>query len=299
MESNLQKRIENKKLLYEAERTLGCIFGALLYAVGVNLFLVPVGLYTGGLVGICQVIRTILVEYMNLPVGNIDIAGIIYYIVNIPIFLVAMKKMGKRFLAKTLVTVTVMTIFMSVIPAKLIIEDMMASSVVGGIIAGVGIGITLRMASSGGGMDIVGVLLVRWRKDFSVGKVNLLVNILLYGACLFMFDIEIVIYSVIFASVYSVAMDKVHAQNINMAVNIITKVDTKAMEQEIFEELGRGVTKWQAIGAYTEEKEHVLYIMLSKYEINRLKAIVRKYDSRAFIVQNEGVRIDGNYLKKL
>lgn len=299
MESNLQKRIENKKLLYEAERTLGCIFGALLYAVGVNLFLVPVGLYTGGLVGICQVIRTILVEYMNLPVGNIDIAGIIYYIVNIPIFLVAMKKMGKRFLAKTLVTVTVMTIFMSVIPAKLIIEDMMASSVVGGIIAGVGIGITLRMASSGGGMDIVGVLLVRWRKDFSVGKVNLLVNILLYGACLFMFDIEIVIYSVIFASVYSVAMDKVHAQNINMAVNIITKVDTKAMEQEIFEELGRGVTKWQAVGAYTEEKEHVLYIMLSKYEINRLKAIVRKYDSRAFIVQNEGVRIDGNYLKKL
>lgn len=299
MESNLQKRIENKKLLYEAERTLGCIFGALLYAVGVNLFLVPVGLYTGGLVGICQVIRTILVEYLNLPVGNIDIAGIIYYIVNIPIFLVAMKKMGKRFLAKTLVTVTVMTVFMSVIPAKLIIEDMMASSVVGGIIAGVGIGITLRMASSGGGMDIVGVLLVRWRKDFSVGKVNLLVNILLYGACLFMFDIEIVIYSVIFASVYSVAMDKVHAQNINMAVNIITKVDTKAMEQEIFEELGRGVTKWQAVGAYTEEKEHVLYIMLSKYEINRLKAIVRKYDSRAFIVQNEGVRIDGNYLKKL
>lgn len=299
MESNLQKRIENKKLLYEAERTLGCIFGALLYAVGVNLFLVPVGLYTGGLVGICQVIRTILVEYLNLPVGNIDIAGIIYYIVNIPIFLVAMKKMGKRFLAKTLVTVTVMTVFMSVIPAKLIIEDMMASSVLGGIIAGVGIGITLRMASSGGGMDIVGVLLVRWRKDFSVGKVNLLVNILLYGACLFMFDIEIVIYSVIFASVYSVAMDKVHAQNINMAVNIITKVDTKAMEQEIFEELGRGVTKWQAVGAYTEEKEHVLYIMLSKYEINRLKAIVRKYDSRAFIVQNEGVRIDGNYLKKL
>lgn len=299
MENNLQKKIENKKLLFEAERTLGCIFGALLYAVGVNLFLVPVGLYTGGLMGICQVIRTILVDYLNLPVGNIDIAGIIYYIINIPIFLVAMKKMGKRFLAKTLATVTAMTVFMSVIPAELIIEDMMASSVVGGIISGVGIGITLRMASSGGGMDIVGVLLVRWRKDFSVGKVNLLVNMLLYGACLFMFDIEIVIYSVIYAAVYSIAMDKVHVQNINVAVNIITKVDTKAMEREIFEELGRGVTRWQAVGAYTEEKEEMLYIMLSKYEINRLKAIVHKYDTKAFIVQHEGVRIDGNYLKKL
>ena len=299
MESNLQKRIEDKKWLFEVERIIGCIIGSLMYAVGVNLFLVPIGLYTGGLMGICQVIRTILVDYMNLPVGNIDIAGIIYYIINVPIFLIAMKKMGKRFLAKTLITVTAMTIFMSIIPAELIIEDMMASSVVGGIIAGVGIGITLRMASSGGGMDIIGVLLVRWRKDFSVGKVNLLVNIILYGACLFMFDIKTVIYSVIFASVYSIAMDKVHVQNINMAVNIITKVDTKAMEQEVFEELGRGVTKWKAVGAYTEEDEQMLYIMLSKYELNRLKTIVRKYDPYAFIVQNEGVRVDGNYLIKL
>lgn len=299
MENNLQKRIENTKLLYETERTLGCILGALLYAIGVNLFLVPVGLYTGGLMGICQVIRTILVDYFNLPVGNVDIAGVIYYIVNIPIFIVAMKKMGKRFLAKTLVTVTAMTAFMSVIPSELIIEDMMASSVVGGILAGAGIGITLRMASSGGGMDIIGVLLIRWKKDFSVGRVNLFVNIFLYCACLFLFDIEIVIYSVIYAAVYSIVMDRAHTQNINMAVNIITKTDTKAMEREIFEEIGRGVTKWQAVGAYTEEKEQMLYIMLSKYEISRLKAIVHKHDPKAFIVQNEGVRIDGNYLKKL
>ncbi len=295
----MQKRIESKKLLYETERTLGCIFGALLYAVGVNLFIVPVSLYTGGLMGICQVIRTILVDYFNLNVGNVDIAGIIYYVVNIPIFFVAMKKMGKKFLAKTLVTVTAMTVFLSVIPSEIIIDDRMASSVVGGILSGIGIGIPLRMASSGGGMDIVGVLLIRWKKDFSVGKVNLLVNIFLYSACLFMFDIEIVIYSVIYAAVFSIAMDKMHAQNINMAVNIITKADTKAMEQEIFEELGRGVTKWQAVGAYTNEKEQMLYIMLSKYEISRLKAVVHKYDPYAFIVQNEGVRIDGNYLKKL
>ncbi len=295
----MQKRIESKKLLYETERTLGCIFGALLYAAGVNLFIVPVSLYTGGLMGICQVIRTILVDCFNLNVGNVDIAGIIYYVVNIPIFFVAMKKMGKKFLAKTLVTVTAMTVFLSVIPSEIIIDDRMASSVVGGILSGIGIGIPLRMASSGGGMDIVGVLLIRWKKDFSVGKVNLLVNIFLYSACLFMFDIEIVIYSVIYAAVFSIAMDKMHAQNINMAVNIITKADTKAMEQEIFEELGRGVTKWQAVGAYTNEKEQMLYIMLSKYEISRLKAVVHKYDPYAFIVQNEGVRIDGNYLKKL
>ena len=131
----MQKRIESKKLLYETERTLGCIFGALLYAVGVNLFIVPVSLYTGGLMGICQVIRTILVDYFNLNVGNVDIAGIIYYVVNIPIFFVAMKKMGKKFLAKTLVTVTAMTVFLSVIPSEIIIDDSMPPTTLDAILS--------------------------------------------------------------------------------------------------------------------------------------------------------------------
>lgn len=287
------------ELLYETKRTLGSVFGAFLYAAGINFFVVPASLYSGGVMGICQVIRTLLVEYLHLNFSSVDIAGIIYYLINIPIFFLAYTRMGKRFFLKTLVTVTTITVFMSLIPTAVVVEDVMAACVVGGIVSGAGVGIILRMGSSGGGMDVVGVLLTRWKRDFSVGKINLLVNLVLYGSCLFLFDVEIVVYSVIFASVYSVAMDKVHIQNINVEVNVITKANTTALEKEVFEELGRGITKWSTLGAYTYEQSHILYIMLSKYEVNRLKSMIHKHDPNAFIVVNEGVSVDGNYLKKL
>ena len=291
--------MSRENMVYEGKRTLACIVASLMYAIGVNLFVVPAQLYSGGLMGICQVIRTLLVEYLHMNFHSFDIAGIIYYIINVPIFIIAFTRMGRKFFAKTLVTVTAMTVFLSVVPIVQVVDDTVAACVVGGIISGAGIGIILRMASSGGGLDVVGVLLTKWRRDFSVGKVYLIVNLSLYIICLFLFDIEIVVYSVIFASVHSLAIDKVHIQNINVEANIITKLNNVDLEKAIMEEIGRGLTKWTTLGAYTYEQSHMLYITLSKYEVSRLKAVVHKYDPNAFIVINEGVAVDGNFLKKL
>ena len=291
--------MKREVLVYEGKRSLFCIFGAFLYAAGINLFVVPAGLYTGGVMGLCQVIRTILTSVVGLDFGSFDIAGLIYYLLNVPIFIIAFTRIGRKFFAKTLVTVTAMSAFMSFIPAVKLVDDVMAACVVGGIVSGAGVGIVLRMSSSGGGMDVIGMLLTKWKKDFSVGKVNLLVNLVLYGSCLFLFDVPVVIYSVIYAAVYSVAMDKMHTQNINVEVTVITKADTVELEREVFGELGRGITKWVAQGAYTGEESHILYIMLSKYEVNRLKSMIHESDPQAFIVVNEGVNVDGNFLKKL
>ena len=252
--------MKKEVVLYEGKRLLLCGLGAFLYAAGTNLFVVPAGLYTGGLMGFCQVIRTLLARYFHMNFSNFDIAGIIYYLINIPIFVIAFRRMGRMFFVKTLLTVTVMTLFLSLIPTRMIVKDSMAACMVGGIITGAGIGLTLRMASSGGGMDVVGVLLIRWKRDFSVGKANLFVNLALYAVCLFLFDVEIVVYSVIYAAVHSVAMDKVHTQNINVEAKIITKADTAALEKVIFEEIYRGITKWSTMGAYTHEDSHILYI---------------------------------------
>ncbi|MDL2301385.1 YitT family protein [Lachnospiraceae bacterium OttesenSCG-928-D06] len=294
------KRNRNRDFFVEeGKKTLLSIVGAFLYAVGINLFVVPAGLYNGGVMGICQIIRTLLQDYMNLPLQNFDIAGVIYYIVNLPIFFIAFTRIGKRFFLKTVVTVTAMTVFLAVLPTVCVINDTMAACVVGGIISGAGVGIILRMGSSGGGTDVIGVLVTMWKRDFSVGKINLVVNFVLYLACLFLFDIEIVIYSIIYAAVYAVAMDRGHSQNIIVEANIITKIQSPEMEKEIFEEIGRGITKWQCLGAYTSETSHILYILLSKYEVHQLKNIIRKYDPEAFMVINEGVRVNGNYLKKI
>ena len=294
-------KLERRLVVYETRRLIGAVGGTAAYAVGMNLFVVPHGLYTGGMMGFCQVIRTLLVQYAGLPLENFDIAGLIYYIFNIPLFIIAIKKLGKIFFTKTLACVTAMSFFLFVItvPKVPVVEDMLASCLIGGILCGSGIGFSLKMGSSDGGTDVLGVLLIRWKKDFSVGKVNLFVNIVLYSICLFLFDVETVIYSLIYASVSSFAVDRVHSQNINVEVNIITKNACVEMEQEIFSKMERGITKWKALGAYTDENTEVPYMVVSKYEVGRLKHIIRKYDPKAFVVVNEGVNVDGHFLKKL
>lgn len=293
-------KLEKKRVIYETQRLMGAVGGMLLYAIGMNLFIVPQGLYTGGVMGVCQVIRTLLTQYTGITF-HFDIAGLIYYLVNIPLFFVAMKKLGRIFFTKTLACVTAMSLFLSLIPIPKIpiMQDILASCLIGGILCGSGIGISLKMGSSDGGTDVLGVLLIRWKKDFSVGKVNLMVNIVLYSVCLFLFDVQTVIYSLIYASVSAFSVDKVHSQNINVEVNIITKNASVEMEQEIFGKMERGITKWKALGAYTDENTEVLYVVVSKYEIGRLKHIIRKYDPHAFVVVNEGVNVDGHFLKKL
>ena len=290
------KDLENK---IHFERYLLCVIGGALYAVGVNLFIVPFNLYSGGLVGIAQLIRTVLADYIHIDFGSKDIAGIIFYALNLPILIYAFPRLDKLFFLKTLVAVTSLTLAMSLIPTTVIVDDCLASTIVGAFISGAGIGLVLRMSSSTGGMDIIGMLISKSHGNIRVGQVNLAVNLVIYAVCLFLFDVQIVVYSVIFAVVHAFAIDKFHAQNINVEVKIITKTNPDDIEYEVFTKMGRGVTELHSIGAYTHEDEHMLYILISKYEVHQLRQIVRKYDRNAFVIVNEGVWVEGHYLKKL
>ena len=188
---------------------------------------------------------------------------------------------------------------MSFIPTVKVVDDCLASTMVGGFLTGAGIGLVLRMSGSTGGMDVVGTLITKAHGNVSVGKVNLVVNLSIYAVCLFLFDVQIVVYSVIFAVVHAFAIDRFHAQNINVEAKIITKIDPRGLENDVFTKMGRGVTEIPSIGAYTSEEEHILYIIISKYEVHQLRQIVRKHDKKAFLIVNEGVWVEGHYLKKL
>ncbi len=304
MEKTAQKLLDIEKYWkwYQIDRFFGALGGAVIYALGINLFIVPVALYSGGIMGFSQVIRTVLVQYLNLPVQNFDIAGVIYYLINVPILLLSMRKIGRRFFIKTVTCVTAVTVLLSVIPipaSPILPDDTLACCVIGGIICGFGMGIALKNGGSLGGTDVVGVMLLKWRRDFRVGRVNLITNIVLYGICLFLFDVPTVIYSLIYAAMSSFAIDRLHAQTINVEVRIITKSRNEEMEREICRELDRGVTKWDAVGAYTDETVHILFVLVSKYELGQLKNIVHKHDPHAFVVLNEGVSVVGNYKTRL
>jgi uncharacterized membrane-anchored protein YitT (DUF2179 family) len=297
----LKSEIREFFSIKELGRTLAAVFGTLIFALAVNLLIVPAGVYSDGLMGICQVIRTVLVRYLHIDFGRYDIAGIIYYLINIPLFFVAYKSMGKLFFIKTMICTVSMTLFLLVvpIPSQLVIRnDLLTTVLIGGIASGFGIGLILIMGGSSGGIDIVGLYYVKYKRRAGVGAVALAVNTVLYLACFLLFDITTTVYSLIVAVASSITIDRLHAQNINVEVTIIAKSNPK-LQAELMERMGRGLSKWLITGAYSNESFEILYIILSKYEIGQLRQLVRKYDPEAFVVANEGVRVFGNFEKKV
>ena len=138
-------------------RLLTAVLGMLIFSVGINVFVVPAELYNGGVLGISQIIRTLLIRYGNLNVRGIDVAGIINLVLNIPLFFLAYHSISKGFFFRTLVCVFSQTFFLTVIPipAVPLVEDTLTASLIGGIIAGSGIGLALRCRGSSGGLDIL------------------------------------------------------------------------------------------------------------------------------------------------
>ena len=268
------------------------------YAVGVNRFIVPAGIYSGGLMGICQLIRTLLTSYAGLHF-SFDIAGLLYYLINIPIFLIAWKKMKHKTLIKTIVTVSFSTLFLALIPVRAILpDDRLASVIVGALICGSACGLILRCGSTGGGMDIIGILMAMGKRETGVGQVTLAVNIMQYAAYAVLFGAPVVIYSLISAFISAFAVDHFHFQNINVEVKIVTK-HRDEIADAILRRLGRGVTEWSSVGAYTDEPSDVLYVIISKYEITRLRGIVHQHDPNAFVVVGDRVHVYGNFKKRL
>ena len=274
------------------------IIGALLFCFGINTFISPLGLYNGGVVGISQIIRTIVVEYIPV-LKNFEIAGVINFIINIPLLLIAYKSISKKFFIRTVVSVIAQTIFFTVIkiPTLPIIDDQLAACLIGGIITGAGIGITLKAGGSGGGIDILGVYFTQKYKNFSVGKLGIIINAIIYGICAILFELPTAIYSVIYTTFFSLIVDKIHYQNINTTAMIFTK--KKNIKLGIMSEMARGVTCWKGEGAYTGEETKILVTVISKYEINQLKRIVLEKDPKAFIIFNEGLNVTGNFEKRL
>ena len=230
-------------------RLVAAVFGELICAVGVRLFIVPLGLYSGGLMGVCQLFRTLMQTYMGLNFGASDIAGILYFVLNVPILLFAYKTLGKHLVFKTLVCTLSYSLFYSMVPtpAVPIVDDYLTACLLGGILNGIGCGID----------------------------------------------------SVIYNYFSAMVLDRMHQQNVSVEALIFTRDDQDKLAHFIMEKLGRGVTYWNGVGAYTGTDLHVLCVCLSKYEIEELLHTVHAIDPHAFVTMQEGVRVHGNFQRKL
>lgn len=273
------------------------IAGSLLYALGMNLFLTPLHLFSGGGVGLAQLL-TLFIEQV-IEAGNFNLYGIVYLLINIPLLFLAYFQIGKKFFVKTLIGSGAISLFITLIPTLSvpIVDDYLTSVLIGGIACGAGVGIILIAGGSGGGIDVVAMWAAKKFRNASVGKISLYFNVLLYAVMLFLFDARTVIYSLIYTVVFTLVLDKTHYQNINVRVMIFTKKE--GIDKQINEKTRRGVTEWNGYGAYTSEPMHILVSCINKYEVNEMMEIVQTIDPRAFVIVDENVIVNGNFEKRL
>lgn len=295
-----RRRLYTKLMHNKGLRLVGGLLGSLLMSVAINVFIVPQGLYAGGAYGLCQVIRTLLQTKLGVE-ASFDLAGVLYFFANIPLFLLAFRTLGRTFCLKAGICTVSNSVFLALIPSPAvpIIPDPLTSCMIGGILVGFAAGLVLSCGCSTGGLDILGLYLSKKNNKFTVGRFCISFNVCLYLLCFILFDATTAIYSAIYNVLSNLFLDRLHRQNVSVQLLIFTKSKDPALPKYIMEQLDRGVTYWQAKGAYTGDDVQVLCVCLSKYEIDTLEQVIRDIDPNAFFVMQEGVRVVGNFKRHL
>ena len=290
-----------KKLIslfnWDYKDVLKVLIGSFMFCYSVNVFIVPNNLYTGGVLGIAQLIRSIIIDVFKFNI-TYDFSGILYYLINIPLFYIAYKYISKPFFVRTIFAVTIQSLMLSLIPTNPLLDDMIVNILVGGILGGAGIGIVLSSGASTGGSDIIGLAVAKVNNNFSVGKLGMILNVIIYTIAGIMYGVEIMIYSIIYCVCESLTIDKMHDQNICSTAFIFCKKNPKKLNNFIKEDLGRDFTYWDAKGGYDDSRTYIIYTALTKYELLRLERYMKTYDDHAFMVKSEGVGIKGEFEKK-
>jgi uncharacterized membrane-anchored protein YitT (DUF2179 family) len=273
------------------------LFGSFLFCFAINFFVVPNHLYTGGVLGLSQLIRSIVIDTFDLKT-TFDFSGIIYYVINVPLFMIAYKNLGRNFFFRTLFAVSVQALMLSLLPNYKLVDDVLTNVIVGGLLGGVGVGMLLSSGASTGGTDIIGLAVAKKNNHFSVGKLGLIINTIIYCIAGLRYGLEIMIYSIIYSAVDSLMVDKMHEQNICSTAFIFCKENPRQINDYIKNVLNRDFTYWYAKGGYDDSRTYIIYTALTKYELIKLERNMKNFNIRTFMIKSEGVGIKGEFEKK-
>ena len=262
--------------------------GAFLAAVALEIFLVPNNIIDGGITGI-----SIMLSYLTkLPLGAF------IFLLNIPFLIFGYKQIGKSFVISTFFAVTILSIGVTFLEKiHPLTSDTLLASVFGGIILGIGIGLVIRYGGSMDGTEIVAVVISEW-SGFSVGEIVLFFNIFILGSAGIVFTWDRAMYSLITYFIAFKVIDlTIEGLDEAKAVMIVTEKADEIAET-IIARLGRSVTFWEGKGGYTKGTKGILYAVVSRLEIAKLKMIVKEHDEGAFVTIHDVYDVLGGELQK-
>lgn len=248
------------------------IVGSLITAFGINEFILPVHLMSGGLTGIC----IILYHFFGWKVGTQ------YFLFNIPLLILGYKYIGRKFSCYTLLAVISLSTFLNVIHIqKFFTSDTLLCAIFGGIVTSAGGAIVLRAGGSSGGLDIVARIVAKF-KNVPIGKFSLVVNGLIVLASAYLYEVQTALYTLISIFTGSKTYETLLHHVDRITVMIITSKGDE-VSQTITQAMGRGVTKWEASGAYTHSSKQVLLCVIVNVQLAELRQLVSSQDGEAFI----------------
>lgn len=283
MKSNVKQSINEKKRLIRARKILDftknfilIVLGAYLISLSINMFLLPHKMTTGGASGIA----TILYYLSNIPMGITILA------INLPLFVIAIVKLGKKFVIKTIFSTVLLSVFLELFKYDQVIQttqiDLLMSCIFGGIISGIGLSLTFKAGASSGGSDLLANIIYKLTKIQSLSKVLMGIEIVIISGVIICFkDINLGLYSIIALFISTKVIDVIFDGIYNTKVaTIITKKGDQIVES-ILSELGRGATITNSIGAHSGEENTTITCVITRNQIASLKQIIRDNDNRA------------------
>ncbi|WP_106498043.1 YitT family protein [Lentibacillus sp. Marseille-P4043] len=271
--------------LFEAKRILIVIFGSLLGAISLNFFLIGANVYASGFTGAAQLISSVFNDFLGIGIST----GVLLFLLNIPVAILGWIKVGKGFTIYSAISVVFTTLFLEILPVIHLSEDIILNAVFGGVIAGVGVGITLKLGASTGGMDIVAMVLSRM-KDRPIGTYFLLLNAIIIALAGVLYEPENALYTMVTLYVTTRVIDAIHTRHEKITAMVITR-KADELHRAIHNKMVRGITILPAKGAYTNEDKNMLYLVITRYELYDLEKIISEIDPNAFtnIVQTTGI----------
>ena len=272
-----------------------CILGALIFSLSMNLFLLPLHIYSAGFLGIAQLLRDLLVYLLPWRIP-FDIAGILNLFLNSFMILLAVQMLAKDFALHTAIVILFQSVFLSVIPVPStpLVEDVFISLLTGSILCAYGTKLFFKGRGSGGGIDIIGLYLTKTGKG-SVGGIYLLVNTIIYMICFIIYDSQVALYSIVHSCILSFIVDRIHEDNAESAALIIT--EDRSLKLQLLSEVGRGVTAWDGSGVYSGRKKEIMMVAITKGQYSDLKKRVYDRDEQEFVIFFDHVRVSGYFPK--
>jgi len=263
--------------------------GSLVFAIGAQAILVHHKFIIGGLFG-----TGLLIFYKS----NLFSPGIWYFLLNIPLLIAGWIFLSRRFFFYSLYGVCMLSLFSEILTLNFAISNQLYAAVAGGAICGVGAGINLRSRGSGGGLDIIAIILHQ-KFNFGVGKFYMLYNVVLFTFVFSQYQPDIVIASIILTFISSISLEHVLALFNQRKIVYILSDSHLEIVDAISQDLHQGATLLEARGAYTGKHLQMVMTITNNLQLKRLEEKVFDIDPQAlFVVENSFNVIGSNFGKR-